>query len=269
MSTQAVQNNGNIVYVRGGATSVPTSLATKPETTSGSRILHAQPEKDMFETGVVSKSKGITVQIDEEAKVPERFLDETVVNKMLAANPRAGEIFTSVGVKPTVCVDNVRELSAEHIATTVKLTQMLADELGMSSEDKRILAQTAVFHDYGKILIPESVLKKEDKLSPREKQITDLHARAGYELLKTQIPDKKVLYSVLNHHVPSNMLSDERTKVLSVADVYSALTEERPYKKAYSPEKAFEIMDEDVKAGKLDGNIVNALKHCVAEKAAA
>ena len=89
-------------------------------------------------------------------------------------------------------------------------------------------------------------------------------------MLKTTGMDSKALSIVRNHHRAASMTTDTLSKIVSVADVYSALTEKRAYKQEMTSEDAFALMNTFVSEGKLDGDIVNALHNSIerSEKAA-
>ena len=113
-----------------------------------------------------------------------------------------------------------------------------------------VLQQAAMLHDYGKVLIPKEILNKKGALTPEEKKIMELHSEFGYELLKQQGVNEKVLKLIKYHHqkpdksgypqAESDFEYDINAQILEAADVYTALIEERPYHKSYSKEDALE-----------------------------
>lgn len=189
----------------------------------------------------------------------EKYMSEEAVNKMLEKAPIVNNILAEKGVQPKVCINNLKNIKNSHVKTTVDTAVALADEMHLSNEDKQIVALGSLFHDFGKIMIPEDVLNKHGKLSREERGIVDTHSQIGYEMLKTTGMDTRALAIVRNHHRSASMTNDVLSKIVSVADVYSALTEERSYKAKMSDEDAFTIMYAFVEEGKLDGEIVNAL----------
>ncbi|MCR5260250.1 MAG: HD domain-containing protein [Candidatus Gastranaerophilales bacterium] len=189
----------------------------------------------------------------------EKYMSEDAVNKMLEKAPIVNQILAEKGVQPKACIDNLKNIKNSHVKTTVDVAVALADEMNLSTEDKQIVALGSIFHDFGKIMIPEEVLNKHGKLSASERSIVDTHSQIGYELLKTTGMDSRALAIVRNHHRSASMTNDVLSKIVSVADVYSALTEERPYKAKMSNDDAFTIMKAFVEEGKLDGQIVDAL----------
>ena len=127
------------------------------------------------------------------------------------------------------------------------------------------LKDAAMLHDFGKVLIPAEILNKTGSLTPEEHRIMDLHSELGYQLLKNTGVNNEVLNLVRNHHNTSgnNYIPDINLQILNLADKYSALTEKRVYKEAYSPKKALTVIYADVKRGDVHPFIFNALVKAV------
>lgn len=193
----------------------------------------------------------------------DRYMTEDAVNTMLQNAPVVAEILESKGQKAVPCIDNLKNIENTHVKTTIDAAMGIAEQMNLSSEDKEIIALGALFHDFGKIMMPSHMLNKNGRLTPEERSVVDTHSRIGYEMLKTTGMDSRALSIVRNHHRTSSMTNDYRAKIVSVADVYSALTEKRSYKTSLSSEDAFAIMQSFVMEGKLDGEIVSALQNYV------
>ncbi len=216
--------------------------------------------------GVASKKSGIEALYEKfllkynQNALLDRYMSEEAVNKMLKNSPVVSEILASKGVKATVCLDNLKNIKDAHVKTTVDFALAIAEEMNLNSEDKQIIAMGSLFHDFGKIMMPESLINKNGRLNPEERSVMDTHSRIGYEMLKSTGMDARVLSIVRNHHRAASMTNDYRAKIVSVADVYSALTEKRSYKAQLTSEDAFAIMQSFVMEGKLDGEMVEALQ---------
>lgn len=191
----------------------------------------------------------------------ERYMNEESVNKMLEKAPVVSEILSEKGIQPKACIENLRNIKDSHVKTTVDIAVAIADEMNLSKDEKQVIALGSIFHDFGKIMIPDEVLNKKGTLSREERGIVDTHSQIGYELLKTTGMDTRALAIIKNHHRAASMTNDVLSKIVSVADVYSALTEERAYKEKMSNEDAFTVMYAFVEEGKLDGQIVEALRN--------
>jgi putative nucleotidyltransferase with HDIG domain len=110
----------------------------------------------------------------------------------------------------------------------------------------------ALLHDVGKINVPIEVLNKPGKLTPDERALMESHPVAGVELLKDVEFPWDVLPMVRSHHerwdgkgYPDRLTGEAiplHARVLAIADVFDALTTDRPYRPAFSPEEALRMM---------------------------
>ncbi|MFY7867501.1 HD domain-containing phosphohydrolase [Roseateles sp.] len=139
-----------------------------------------------------------------------------------------------------------------HILRMAHYSELIARGLGLSKADQQLLLEAAPMHDIGKVGISDSVLLKPGRLTPEEFEIMKGHARIGHEILKDS--SSLVLQTgaaiALGHHekfdgsgYPQGLVGDQIpifSRIVAVADVFDALTSERPYKKAWSLEKAAE-----------------------------
>ena len=97
----------------------------------------------------------------------------------------------------------------------------------------------------------------------------DLHTILGAELLKRSGLNSRVLSLISAHHSTPEEQDDLLAQILSVADIYSALREERAYKPAFSEDEALELLDQKAGRGEVSTEVVAALKESIQEKAAA
>ena len=137
---------------------------------------------------------------------------------------------------------------------------------------RKYLYLGALFHDVGKIGIPDSILNSEKKLSEEEYDIIKKHPVIGYEICKNSELLKPSLDIILNHHerldgtgYPEGKKAKDisfATKIVQVADIYDAISTDRPYRKKFN--NKIEIIDEinkDVENGKIDYFLVEILKN--------
>ena len=139
--------------------------------------------------------------------------------------------------------------------------------------DIKSIQEAALLHDIGKVLIPDNILEKKGSLTDEEKKIMNLHTELGYALLKQMGVSEKVLKLVKYHHqkpdgsgypkAEKNFEFDVNSQILQVADIYSALTENRSYHKAYTREEALNIIYEKVENGEILPEVFEALKKSV------
>lgn len=144
---------------------------------------------------------------------------------------------------------------------TAVLMQTLSDrfeEYRMSGDEIETISSAAAMHDIGKISIPDSVLLKPGRLTHEEFEIMKTHTTRGCELLKTLNYDENdtyfsYCYEICRHHherwdgrgYPDQLKGNEIpiwSQVVSLADVYEALTSERVYKPAYTHAEAVKMI---------------------------
>lgn len=157
-----------------------------------------------------------------------------------------------------------------HLERMRAYSRVLAQELSNRSEFKdiidadyvRTIFTTSPLHDIGKVGIPDDILLKPGKLTKEEFDVIKTHTLIGYETLSAAVrnnPSAKFYRFaqdiVLNHHerwdgggYPNGIAGNDiplSARIVSVADVYDALTTKRVYKDAFSHEKAKQIITED------------------------
>ena len=139
-----------------------------------------------------------------------------------------------------------------HILRMAHYSESIAKGLGLTQAQQELLLEAAPMHDIGKVGIADHILLKPGRLSPDEFEIMKQHAMFGYEILKGS--SSKVLQAGAEiaraHHEKfdgsgyPNKLAGEAipifSRIVAVADVFDALTSERPYKKAWTLERAAE-----------------------------
>lgn len=186
-----------------------------------------------------------------------KYMTEGTLQKAVQENPKITEILSTKGLTPEIHIENVTGKNQEHFLTTYEKAKQLGSDL--SSEDYSSLMQAALLHDIGKAFIPPEILNKPGKLTDSEREIVDLHASLGAEVLKTTNLSSKVIEAVGLHHTDyqnPRKQGSEISQILSVTDVYSALKEERPYKKKFSNEQVRDIIQGD---SKLNPDMVNEI----------
>jgi putative nucleotidyltransferase with HDIG domain len=151
------------------------------------------------------------------------------------------------------CMNEVKSIdhyTYTHCINVSLYAMLLARWLGLEAEDTRKVVQAGILHDIGKSQVPPEILNKKGSLLPEEFDEMKRHASIGYDITLSipQISDE-VRLGVLMHHeredgsgYPLGMKGHEiafYAKIISVADVYDALTSERVYKKRITPFDTF------------------------------
>lgn len=139
-----------------------------------------------------------------------------------------------------------------HIWRMAAYSGALARAALWSIDDAATMQLAATMHDMGKVGIPHSILRKPGKLDPDEWVIMKRHAELGYDILsKGTAPVFVLAADIARHHherwdgtgYPDGLAGDaipEAARIVAIADVFDAWTTERPYKKAWPIDKAFE-----------------------------
>ena len=110
-------------------------------------------------------------------------------------------------------------------------------------------------------LIPSYILGKENQLTRREKSIIKLHSDLGCELLSSTSLDKRVLGMIKNHHKQAEENPDILGQIITVADIFAALTENRVYKTTYNKDEAINTLEKYSHVGLVNKDIVTALRN--------
>lgn len=163
-----------------------------------------------------------------------------------------------------------------HILRMSHYTQILARAAGYSEDAAEELLHAAPMHDVGKIGIPDAILLKPGKLNAEEWAIMQQHAAMGAEIIGQHEPGLLRLAAeiALYHHekwdgsgYPQGLSGEaipRSARIVALADVFDALTSERPYKQAWSVEDALALIESE--SGKhFDPVLVALLPECLPE----
>ena len=164
-----------------------------------------------------------------------------------------------------------------HSVNVAILAAMLGLLLHYTRADLGLLTLGALLHDLGKIRVPGDILNKNSRLDEDEFAVIRRHPAEGARRIKEMehlLPNPSVLAQVAAQHhehidgkgYPANLTGDKihrYAKIVAIADVYDALTSERPYKKAYTPSVTYNIMV-NVNKGQFDPDMLNLFFNNVA-----
>jgi len=148
----------------------------------------------------------------------------------------------------------VRSLEAKdpytrgHSDRVSELSFKIAIKMGIPPKEAQLLEKAAQMHDIGKLGIHDDILNKKSDLSQGEWDIVRKHPEVGEEILKPVFLDAQMLSVIRSHHehydgtgYPDGLKADETTifaQIVSVADVYDAITSARSYHAAINKEEA-------------------------------
>ena len=169
-------------------------------------------------------------------------------------------------------VDAKSPFTSGHSKRVALYSDMIAEELGMEANRKRWLVRGALLHDIGKLGISNEILDKAGKLDEEEWQAMRNHPVLGQHILSRIDAFSGIATIAMNHHeklngkgYPNGIGADEldlETRIVTVADIFDALSADRPYRAAMPTSKALSIMREEVGTA-LDVDCFDALASAI------
>jgi len=198
----------------------------------------------------------------------------------LASVERAGdqvvEAVSEVGLaKWLETVRRYHEGTFQHCLVVTGVLTTFGHKTGMRKADILTLTLGGLLHDVGKAQVPTEILDKPGRLTDEEFALIKKHPVTGYDYLRKQnVVSAETLAAVRHHHeyldgsgYPDGLTSQQigdLTRIVTICDVYGALVERRSYKEPKPPEVALEILTGMSRDGKVERELVKALRHCVA-----
>ena len=149
-------------------------------------------------------------------------------------------------------IKNTKNYTYKHCVSCCIYATVVGVAMGLTEEQLKNLAVAAIYHDIGKLGLPEEILHKKGKLTDEEREVMRTHPQKSYEKL-TEIPEISSVSrnAVLYHHENIDGsgyygIKEEQqtivTRILRLVDTYDALTSQRKYRPAYSPSEAIEYI---------------------------
>lgn len=175
----------------------------------------------------------------------------------------------------TRAVDAKDAYTEGHSQRVAYYSVLLYDELGFDDEeDRNNLYTGCILHDIGKIAIPDNILNSSTHpLSNEQFEIIKTHTIRGHEICMSIKNLGRALEIIRSHHekldgsgYPDGLKKGEISNIVqiaTIADIYDALTTRRSYRNANDKNFAFEIMEEEAKAGKINDEYFRAFKMIV------
>jgi putative two-component system response regulator len=152
--------------------------------------------------------------------------------------------------RQAIAAELVEDPSGQHVFRVGRLAALLGAELGLDEDTCFMLEMSARLHDIGKIGIPDAILAKRGAINPEQRALTRTHANIGAELLsQSGLPHIQMAVDVARHHhehwdgagYPDGIAGGaipEAARITTLADIFDVLTHDRPYKPAWSRDKA-------------------------------
>lgn len=163
-------------------------------------------------------------------------------------------------------VDEKSHFTAEHSHKVAKIARFLGQQIGLKEELCAKLEIAGLLHDLGKLRVPDSVLDKPGTLSHTELAVLNRHSFDSYAILhKIEGFEEIALWAGMHHEKLDgegypyhyhNVSIPFEARILTVADIFQALIQSRPYRDSLPLEKALTILEEMAQEGKIDGSIL-------------
>ncbi len=154
-----------------------------------------------------------------------------------------------------------------HVERVSRLAVSLGEHLGLPEEDIDALRKGGVLHDIGKIGVPDKILNKAGPLTSEERSIIRMHPDQGAKICEKLKSIRGAIPVIRHHHermdgtgYPDQLSGEEiplLARVMTIVDIYDALTTTRSYRKRLPPEVALEIMRDEVNKGWWDKHVLN------------
>jgi HD-GYP domain-containing protein (c-di-GMP phosphodiesterase class II) len=194
--------------------------------------------------------RGIFIDLDRHKMINENSITKAknIVDDMI------GEILSTKSA--TVSMNDLKmfdDYTYHHSVNVTVLSLVLGTVMGLNRDNLRKLGLGAILHDIGKLFIPKEILNKDSSLTKEEFEQVKLHSRKGYEYLRDiRNISAGALMPVLMHHERYNGTGYPEGlegknihmsgRIVAVADVFDALTSNRPYRNALPPSEAMEYI---------------------------
>jgi HD-GYP domain-containing protein (c-di-GMP phosphodiesterase class II) len=166
----------------------------------------------------------------------------------------------------TRAIDAKSPWTRGHSERVTKLADDLGRNLPLSEDQMRQLNISALLHDIGKIAVPEQILDKPGKLTDEEFAIVKKHPQTGADILSSIPSYETILPGILHHHerwdgtgYPMGLQGENIplfARIICIADVYDALSEDRPYRRAWDKDQMVRFF-EDQKGKMFDPELVD------------
>ncbi len=203
----------------------------------------------VFSVYDISKKKGAAPEIPEPTDV--RFLKE----KIEKLNVRGKQSLVEFIFAFAKTIELKDHYTGEHVENTVHYATEIARALNLPGEEMENIREASVLHDLGKIGISDKILHKRAKLTAKEFEAIKKHPQIAADIIRPIQFMHDIIPLVLYHHerwdgkgYPSGLRAEEipiGARIIAVADVYQALTSNRPYRKAFSKKEAVKIIKKD------------------------
>jgi len=185
---------------------------------------------------------------------PKAWDVKVLKGKIDKLNKKANQSLTEAILAFAKTIELKDHYTGEHVEITGHYATMIARKLGLTKDEIELIRQASILHDLGKIGISEKILLKKSKLTKEEFEEIKKHPQIGADILRPIHFLRGLIPIIFYHHerwdgkgYPTCIRGEEipiGARIMAIADVYQALTSDRPYRKAYSKARALKIIKE-------------------------
>ena len=246
------------------------------------RQLRATPQREPTYVIILTSREGKQNAVMALESGADDYITKPFDRGELSARLKVGRRIVSLQTSETViysfaqAVDSKNPYTKGHSERVCQFALLLAAQLGLSQTDIDLLRRASILHDIGKIAVPDAILNKSGPLTPDEIRVIQEHPLDGVRMIepldsvRDTIPLVRWHHERMDGHGYPDKISGEQipvlVRVLSVADVYDALSSTRPYRVGLSLPKCLAILREDASRGGLDPALVEQFCKIPAEE---
>ncbi|MFZ5428449.1 MAG: HD-GYP domain-containing protein [Thermodesulfobacteriota bacterium] len=160
-----------------------------------------------------------------------------------------------------------------HCVNVSVYTMLMLVALEYGRSRAKLVGTGAILHDIGKVKIPKTILDKPGRLSDEERDIINTHPGHGLDICREMDLDTLSQECIVQHHEKldgsgypyQTRRIPEHVRIVTIADIFDALTSVRPYSRDYTAFDALRIISKDAEAGKLDKDLAAAFVMILSE----
>lgn len=166
-------------------------------------------------------------------------------------------------------VDAKSPFTAEHSLGVSRLARFIAERMGVGPENCDKIEIAGLLHDLGKLRVPDEVLDKPGALNPEERLAINAHSYETFQILHQIAGFEEVTRWAAYHHeeldgggYPFGIRGRDlpvEARILRVADIFQAMVQDRPYRRGLSAAAALAFMNDLVRQGRVEAEIVSVL----------
>jgi HD-GYP domain-containing protein (c-di-GMP phosphodiesterase class II) len=178
----------------------------------------------------------------------------SMASRIIDGTKERENLLIGILIALTRAIDAKSPWTAGHSERVTKFAEDIGRNLNLNEDQMRVLTISAILHDIGKIAVPEQILDKPGKLTDEEFTVVKKHPQAGADIISSIPSYETILPGILHHHerwdgagYPKGIGGKDIplfARIICIADVYDALTEDRPYRKAWSSEQVLRFFEE-------------------------